>query len=256
MLKNCPLVLVIESEPEAQHNLTKMLEARYAIDVAKDAATAFILNHQRTADLVLANVMAGNRDGTSLIRELRRDEQFQFVPIIVYASSAGEELCLEAMEAGANDCLIAPFSELQLLARVRAQLRAAQVYERSFNDIRDREERYRTFANAVSMSMWSAAPNGDIVSDAYGWEKMTGQTPDEYKGFGWTAAVHPDDKQRVLEIWQQSLRNKTSHNVEFRVRLGDGGYRHIRARGTPIINPDGSVREWIGAIFDIDERKR
>jgi DNA-binding response OmpR family regulator len=144
MLKNYARVLLIESDPEMQYNLRQLLQGRYAIDVAADAASAFILNG-KTADLVIANVTPGKTRGASLVRDVRRSAQFNLVPIIVYASPAGEESCVEAMEAGANDRLITPFSSRMLLAHVRVQLRAAQTCDDSFHALHDSEERYRTF---------------------------------------------------------------------------------------------------------------
>src|SRR5262249_51790403 len=156
-----------------------------------DAASAFILQNETPADLVLANITTGPRDGVCAVNEIRRNTQFNAVPIIVYSSPAGEEVCLELMDSGINDYLITSFTEHQLLARVRAQLRASQTCAESFRAIRDSEERYRTFANAMHTSSWRATPDGDLVGDALGWEKITGQTADEYRGSVWTAAVHP-----------------------------------------------------------------
>src|SRR5262249_39332673 len=164
--------------------------------------------------------------------------------------------CLELMDSGIKDYLITPFSEHQLLARVRAQLRTSQTCAESFSNIRDSEERYRTFANAMYTSSWRATPDGDVVGDASGWQKITGQTADEYRGFGWTAAVHPDDRQRVVENWKQVLRARTPLDIDFKVRQRDGSYRYVRAQGTPITGTDDSVREWAGTLVDIDERKR
>jgi PAS domain S-box-containing protein len=255
MLKNAARVLLIEADFEMQRKVTQMLAGHYATDVATDAASAIIRHHETTANLVLANIMTGTPDGAD-VSEIRRNTQFNAVPIIVYSSPAGEELCLELMDSGINDYLITPFSEHQLLARVRAQLRTSQTCAESFRTIRDSEERYRTFANAMYASSWRATPDGDVVGDASGWQKITGQSADEYRGFGWTAAVHPDDRRRVVEKWKQVLRDRTALDIDFKVRQRDGSYRYVRAQGTPITGADDSVREWIGALVDIDERKR
>jgi PAS domain S-box-containing protein len=256
MLKNAPRILLIDSDLELQRTVTQMLAADYATGVATDAASAFIQHNETPADLVLANITTGPRDGVGDVSEIRRNTQFNAVPILVYSSPAGEEVCLELMDSGINDYLIMPFTEHQLLARIRAQLRASQVCAESFRAIRDSEERHRTFANAMHTSSWRATPDGGIVGDALGWEKITGQAADEYRGFGWTAAVHPDDRHRVVANWKQVLRSRTPLDIDFKVRQRDGRYRYVRAQGTPITSADGSVREWVGALVDIDERKR
>src|SRR5262249_19566998 len=76
------------------------------------------------------------------------------------------------------------------------------------------------------------------------------------RGFGWMAVVHPDDRPRVLKIWQRCLTGATPVDVGYRVRQRDGSYRHVRAQGTPMHNADGSVREWTGALVDVDDQMR
>src|SRR5262249_21118712 len=190
--------------------------------------------------------------GSVSLREFRQ----KAVPVILYSSSADEESCLEGVEAGADDYLIMPFSERQLLVRVRAQLRAAGMRDDFLRTVRASEERYRTLAVAMNTGVWSAAPNGDVVGEAHGWEKMTGQTAEEYRGYNWMAVVHPDDSQQLLATWKQALRDAAPLEVDFRVRQRDDSYHYVHSQAAPVFNPDGSVREWIGTVVDIDERKR
>jgi PAS domain S-box-containing protein len=254
--KDTARILLVDIDSQMRQDVTELLAGHYGIDAAADAPTAFSLARERTPDLVLANVMTRKPNGVDIVREFRRNAQLRVVPIILYSSSTEEELCMEGVEAGANDYLLTPFSERQLLTCVGAQLRAAQMRDESIHALRASEERYRTFANAMNAAVWSAAPNGDVVGEVHGWEKMTGQTPKQYRGFRWMDVVHPDDRQQLLKIWQQALRDATPVDVDYRVRWRDGSYRYVRAQGTPILNTDGSVREWIGTLVDIDEQKR
>jgi PAS domain S-box-containing protein len=68
--------------------------------------------------------------------------------------------------------------------------------------------------------------------------------------------VHPDDRQRLLENWQKALREAIPVDFEYRIRQLDGLYRYVRAQGAPVRGSDGLVKEWIGILVDIDERKR
>src|SRR5262245_34352604 len=248
--KHTPWILLIEGDFQRRQDVTRLLVVHYGIHPTADTSTVFRLAPERTPDLILANVMMLKLGGFDLLHQFRQNEDLKAVPIILYSSPQDEELCLEAMEAGANDYLIAPFSPRQLLARVRAQLQASQTCAASFAAVRDSEERYRTFANALNTAIWRATPTGDVLADAYGWERLTGQNANEYEGSGWAAALHPDDRQRVLENWQQVVRDKTLLDIDYRVRHRDGAYGYVRAVGTPIKNCDGSVREWVGAVVD------
>src|SRR5215470_1425004 len=183
--KDTRRILLVDSDSQMRQDVTQLLAAHYGIDAVADAPTTFSLGRERAPDLVLASVTTRKPDGVDIVREFRRNARLRVVPIILYSSPPGEESCMEGMEAGANDYLITPFSDRQLLTRVRAQLRAAQMRDESFHALRASEERYRTLANAMNTGFWSAAPNGDIVGDVRGWEKMTGQTPEQYRGFSW-----------------------------------------------------------------------
>jgi signal transduction histidine kinase len=52
------------------------------------------------------------------------------------------------------------------------------------------------------------------------------------------------------------VETRSLYDTEYRVRRGDGEYRHLAVRGVPVLEPDGAIREWVGTCTDITERKR
>ncbi|MEP6489921.1 PAS domain S-box protein [Microcoleus vaginatus] len=133
-------------------------------------------------------------------------------------------------------------------------------------DIRDRktaedvlkqsEERFRSLSEASAQVIWSCNAEGQVVSEQPSLGAFTGQTFDEYKGWGWLDTIHPDDRAHVGSIWSAACANGSLYEVEFRMRRHDGEYRYMSCRGVPILNADGSIREWIGANTDITDRKQ
>ncbi|MEG4488350.1 PAS domain S-box protein [Microcoleus sp. D2_18a_B4] len=134
------------------------------------------------------------------------------------------------------------------------------------NDISDRkqaedaikqsEERYRSLIAATSQLVWTADAEGRSV-DQPSWRAYTGQTEAQMAdGFGWLDAIHPDDRERTLQVWMEAVRTKTLVDIEYRIRGADGNYRYFQVRGVPILNEDGSIREWIGTCTDIHDRKQ
>jgi PAS domain S-box-containing protein len=122
--------------------------------------------------------------------------------------------------------------------------------------LRKNEERYRSYLEATGELGWTTNAEGEAVEDIPTWNNFTGQTFEEFKGSGWTKAIHPADLENTLRVWRKAVKQKSRYEVEYRVRRHDGVYRHFLARGVPIFNRDGSVREWVGTCIDITERKK
>jgi PAS domain S-box-containing protein len=130
-------------------------------------------------------------------------------------------------------------------AELRRVLAAAQ----------ESEQRYRALVEANTLMVWRADASGQ-VEDMPFWREITGQTIAQVRGNGWTGAIHPDDAARTEEIWRQAVASRRPYEAQYRVRLCDGSYRWYRARGVPLLGPDGGVREWIGVFNEIDRMVR
>lgn len=112
-------------------------------------------------------------------------------------------------------------------------------------------QRYRALINATTALVWETTPEG-FLSDFEGWCRVTGQTRDEAAGFGWVNVIHPDDQLRTRDKWAQAVATGCRFEAEYRLRCADGTFRWFAARGAPVVNEDGSIREWVGACIDID----
>ncbi|BBD58209.1 integral membrane sensor hybrid histidine kinase [Nostoc sp. HK-01] len=118
------------------------------------------------------------------------------------------------------------------------------------------EERYRCLLTATSQLVWTAPPDGVVIEDNLGWREYTGQTWEEYQGWGWLDAIHPEDRELMGHSWEAAVKTGSIYEQEYRMRRHDGEYRYMLTRGVPILEPDGSIREWIGTCTDIHDRKQ
>jgi PAS domain S-box-containing protein len=117
-------------------------------------------------------------------------------------------------------------------------------------------DRYRSYIEVTGALGWTTNADGEIVEDLPSWRLCTGQTYDEIKGHGWSKALHPEDLKTALHAWGKAVARKKSYTVEYRIRRHDGVYRDFLVRGKPVLNEDGTVREWVGTCIDITERKK
>jgi PAS domain S-box-containing protein len=141
-------------------------------------------------------------------------------------------------------------SECRLMMADISKLRQAQEV------MRHSERRYRSFVEVTSQWAWVTDTSGQVVEDIPALRKFTGQTYEQAKGAGWAAALHPEDRQHTLEVWNRAVSTQTPYEIEYRMRRHDGVYRQLLARGVPILDEQGHVVEWVGTCIDITERKQ
>ena len=121
MSEPTPKVLVIEDEPEIRRFVRMSLEREgFEVQEADGVQRGLIEAGTRRPDLVVLDLGLPDGDGVDLIRDLR---QWSDVPVLVLSARTTEEDKIGALDAGADDYLVKPFSAGELLARVRAHLR-------------------------------------------------------------------------------------------------------------------------------------
>ncbi|MGA9341205.1 MAG: response regulator [Rhodanobacteraceae bacterium] len=118
-------VLVIDDEPQIRRFLDISLRAQgYRVETAATGEAGLAALATRGADVVILDLGLPDRDGREVLRELR---QWSEVPVLLLTVRAGESEKVAALDAGANDYVTKPFGVQELMARVRALLRARTV---------------------------------------------------------------------------------------------------------------------------------
>jgi PAS domain S-box-containing protein len=110
--------------------------------------------------------------------------------------------------------------------------------------------------NALPGLGWTALPDGRAEFLNERWLAYTGMTAEHAAGSGWVAAIHPDDRKRVIGDWQSCVASGTALETEARLRRYDGAYRWFLFRANPLRDEAGNVSRWFGTNFDIEERRR
>ncbi|MHC5614334.1 MAG: hybrid sensor histidine kinase/response regulator [Nostoc sp.] len=129
--------------------------------------------------------------------------------------------------------------------------------QRILEILRQSEERYRYLAEAIPQLIWTTDANGESDYFNQNWYEYTGLTLEQSLGYGWLAALHPDDVQSADEVWSNAVKNRTIYNNEYRFkRAFDGSYRWQLARGLPLKDEQGFVVKWFGTCTDIHEQKQ
>lgn len=117
-------ILIVDDEQSIQRILRRnLINDEYEVLVAENGAQAIEMVHMHEPDLILLDLnLPGEANGLEVCRQVRDWTQ---TPIIVLSARSEEKLKVQALDLGADDYLTKPFSNEELLARVRACLRRA-----------------------------------------------------------------------------------------------------------------------------------
>jgi PAS domain S-box-containing protein len=121
--------------------------------------------------------------------------------------------------------------------------------------LRESEERFRTLANNAPVGIFQTNLAGEtlFVNDA--WCQLAGYGAHEANGSGWIEAVHPDDRQRVIDDWQKACHAGQPSSTEFRFQRPDGSVAWLQGCAEPLRNAEGKMLGYIGTVSDITSRK-
>jgi PAS domain S-box-containing protein len=67
---------------------------------------------------------------------------------------------------------------------------------------------------------------------------------------------HPEDRERVVELFEKAKVEKTEFEVDYRIVLPDGTSRYLRTTGRPVLNESGKLIEFVGSAMDMTAAKR
>jgi PAS domain S-box-containing protein len=122
--------------------------------------------------------------------------------------------------------------------------------------LRESEARFRSMADSAPVMIWiNGAETGcEFVNQAY--LDFFGKELNEVLGFGWAPAAHPEDGERYLAAYAESVRTGTPFRAEGRFQRADGEYRWLLSNGMPRFDTGGRLLGFIGSSLDITDVKR
>ncbi len=249
-------ILLADDNGDLRAYVARVLAPRHDVVAVRNGVEALDALRREPFDLVVSDVMMPEMDGFELIRCVRNDPALATIPFVMLSARAGEGAAIEGLQRGADDYLVKPFSSEELLARVYAQLNAAEIRERATAELRANEERFRTLA----ASMPHIVLEGDLergvtfLSEAYG--VYTGLPVESGYGLGWLAAVHPHDVAGAMRQWEAASASSAGFASEFRLRRADGAYRWHAGRALAQRDGSGRIVRFTGTITDIHDMRR
>ena len=153
-----PAILIVEDEPSQREILCYNLEAEgYEVLIAENGEEALLVVDEASPDIILLDWMMPLVSGIEVCRRLKLNRETREIPIIMLSARSEEVDKVRGLETGADDYMIKPYSVIELLARVRGQLRrtraAAMGQKLQFEDIVLDAETFEVFRDNQQLKL-------------------------------------------------------------------------------------------------------
>jgi len=164
-------VLLADDNADMRSYLSDLLAPHVEVLAVPDGQEALdALRTDTQIDLVLTDVMMPRLDGMQLLAAIREDEQLRRIPVVVLSARAGQEAAVEALEGGADDYVVKPFTAPELIARVRSTLELARSRNEEAKREREHAERMRelyTREQAVAETLQRSLLPGRLPTEPF-----------------------------------------------------------------------------------------
>jgi len=288
-MKDKSVILIVDDQPQNIELLeTYLIPQGYKIVSAANGEEALEKLSANQIDLILLDVQMPGIDGFEVIRRIRQDNIHRLLPIILVTALRETEDRVKGIEAGCDDFISKPVNKIELLARIRSELKvaayndlmgnyqkeleseitrkteelkhASEKLQRDMNGrklaeeaLRESEEKYRTLVeNAVEVIL--IAQDGRLKFVNRMASKITGYSGQELRSSPFLEFIHPDDRKMVGERYLRRLKGDQSQpRYEFKLICKDGSIKWVEI--------DAVLVAWEGKpatlnfLSDITERK-
>ncbi|AXK21366.1 MULTISPECIES: response regulator transcription factor [Bacillus] len=145
-------ILIVDDDKDIRNLISVYLENEgLQTQKAEDAIEALKLLKEKEFDLILLDVMMPNMDGIEACLKIREE---QTIPIIMLSAKSEDMDKIQGLTSGADDYLSKPFNPLELIARVKSQLRRHKKYNTDTNKNKNTIEMVGLTINTDTRQVW------------------------------------------------------------------------------------------------------
>jgi formate hydrogenlyase transcriptional activator len=128
--------------------------------------------------------------------------------------------------------------------------------ENALTESRESEARLRRIIDTIPSLAWCNLPDGSNEFLNQRWHDYTGLSAEEAHGWGWKAAIHPEDLPMLMQKWEALRDADKPGECEVRLRRFDGAFRSFLCRVEPLRYEGREPVRWYGTATDIEDHKR
>jgi PAS domain S-box-containing protein len=139
---------------------------------------------------------------------------------------------------------------------VPEQYQTREDLAKALYETKSSEARLRKIIDTIPTLAWCNLPDGSSEFFNQRWHEYTDLSPQEAHGWGWKAAIHPEDLPGLMQKWDMLRDADKRREREVRLRRSDGVFRSFLFRVEPLRGETCEVVRWYGTATDIEDRKR
>jgi two-component system cell cycle response regulator len=134
-------IIVADDDPSVRESLSGVLrDSGFEVSAADGRDSLFRELNKTTPDLLLLDVVMPGTDGVQVLQELKSDQRWRDIPVLMVSSLSPDEMTEKTFGLGAADFIRKPFRPRELIARVQAQLRLHRMLSATRSQLRSAEE--------------------------------------------------------------------------------------------------------------------
>jgi PAS domain S-box-containing protein len=141
----------------------------------------------------------------------------------------------------------------RVLAREGASAAVLEVALRELLELHGEPRPTPVSAILAPAMLWKADARGEFTHFTRRFLEFLGCRESEARGRGWFARIHADDVGEWLATWSDLLESPSEHQLDFRVRSGDGAHHWVRLHARPGFAADGGLDCFVGSLFEIGD---
>ena len=126
MKERIPLIYIVEDDEGIQEVYEGAFEDSYEVYMFDNGSDFLEQFNKKRPDLVILNIMLPDMDGYKILTKIREEDEK--TPVIIVSAKSDEISFVKGLNKGADDYMAKPFSILELMARVKTNLRRASLY--------------------------------------------------------------------------------------------------------------------------------
>jgi len=239
----------------------RLRTAGFEVSEAESGLDGLRLAHDGRPDLVLLDLVLPDIDAVQVCQRIKESEPL-LGPFVVVLSNAGSssERRAQALEAGAEGCMLLPVSERELLAHVGAVIRLQHMQKA----LRESEERFRLLAENATDVVWMTDLELNPIYVTPSVERLRGYTAEEALEQSMEDTLTPESWQRAHKAFEEGWALETSEDrdptrvrtLELEYRRKDGSTVWAESKMSYLRDQNRIPIAIVGVTRDISARKR